>query len=129
MRKELLSVGLLVGMFLALAVSSAFLALEREEQVAQGSPFTTVGIDVDPMGNTATSLGAIDPCVSVAPGQQFDIDVFLDEVPSGRDLASFNYRLHFDDTRVNIMAQDHELLLASAPGSSLSDSSHRPVSR
>ncbi len=86
----------------------------------------TVAIDVDPTAapaNTATSLGTIERCISIAnsPGNQFTIDVIVDEIPSGLDFAGFGYRLHFDDTRFQITAQDYLFLLTSAPGSELLD--------
>ena len=112
--------GLTVGIIFAVAVSGA-LILGQAEDTVQGAPLTIVGIDADPGDNTATSLGSIDPCIAVSAGQQFDVDVFVDEVPSGRDLGGFNYYLGFDDSRVRVVAQNHEMLLASAPGSGVSD--------
>ncbi|MEX1193647.1 MAG: thrombospondin type 3 repeat-containing protein [Dehalococcoidia bacterium] len=78
---------------------------------------TTVGIDIDPAGNTATSLSTLERCRSVSPGQQFSIDVFLDELQAGDDLGGFNYEINFDASRISINSHDHSLLLSSAPGS------------
>jgi uncharacterized repeat protein (TIGR01451 family) len=86
---------------------------------------TTVGIDTDTTGNTATSLSTIQRCRSVSAGQQFTVDVYLDELPAGSSLAGFNYNLGFDSTRVRIVAHQHNLLLTSSGSSSvieLSDS-------
>ena len=68
-----------------------------------------------------TSLSTIDSCISVSLGQQFNIDVFVDEIPSGRDFAGFNYDLSFDSSRVKVIAHNHEMLLGAAYGSSVND--------
>src|SRR3990172_5345538 len=85
---------------------------------AQG---TTVGFDVDTTGNGATTLGAIAACRSVSTGQQFTVDVFVDEIPSATAFGGFNYRISFDDTRVQIVGQNHNQLLSSAVGSNVFD--------
>ena len=75
---------------------------------------TTVGIDADPKGNTATSLDAIDGCVSVSTGESFDIDVFVADVSElfGWD-ATFNY----NGSVVHVLSSDAQLFQASNPGS------------
>ena len=79
------------------------------------TPLATIGIDTGTSGNTATSLGSLETCSPVAnqAGGQFGIDVFLDGIPSGQNLAGFQYQLNFDDTRFKITVQNHVLLLAS----------------
>ena len=101
-------------------------ALAGNAPASHGFQAVTVGIDVDPdaaPANSATSLGTIEGCTSVtnSAGSRFTIDVFLNEIPSGQDMAGFNYQLNFDDTRFKVADQDHSLLLASAPGSMLTD--------
>jgi len=119
---RLLSTGLMAGALFAVLAAGAFMTLGQQKDVAQGSPLTIVGIDVDPTGNSATSLGTIEPCISVSAGQQFEIDTFVDEIPSGRTFTGFQYNLNFDDSRIQILTpQDHQLLLASAAGSSVTD--------
>ena len=88
---------------------------------AAGAPGTDVGIDTAPTGNTATSLGTIQSCRTAVQGQQFDIDVFVNEIPAGRNLAGFNYEINFDPNRFRIVAKNHQFLLASAVGSSITD--------
>lgn len=86
------------------------------------APTTVLGIDADPSStpeNTATSLGSIETCVSVTTGDSFDIDVFVDAVPTERDLAGFDYFLKYDNTKLQITAVNHNMLLASQPGSTL----------
>jgi uncharacterized repeat protein (TIGR01451 family) len=80
---------------------------------------TTVGIDTDTTGNAATSLSTIERCRSVSAGQQFTIDVFVDEIPAGSTLSGFNYNLGFDSSRVRIVSRQHNLLLTSSGTNSL----------
>ncbi len=85
---------------------------------------TTVGIDVDPgaePANSATALGTIEACASVAntAGVQTSIDVFVNQIPQGVDFTGFNYLLEFDSTRFKITAHDHSLLLAAAGGTAV----------
>jgi hypothetical protein len=105
----------------ALVVLSAITGLGGSQHSAQGTPGTAVGIDADPAGNTATSLATIDQCVSVSLSQQFDIDIFVNEIPAGILLGGFNYDIAFDASRIKVIAQNHQLLLASAPGSNITD--------
>jgi len=77
------------------------------------------GIDVDPSGNTATSLGTIDRHICVSSGETFDIDVFVDAIPEDRDLAAFGYWLNYDASKLQVNACNHQMLLASEPGSDL----------
>lgn len=105
-----------VGVLFALGVY-ALLVSGRTAHAAG----TTLGYDMDPTGNTATSLGTVDRCRSVNPGEQFTVDAFINEVPAGTDLGGFNFTIGFDDTRVRLVSQDHQQLLASQPGSSLID--------
>ena len=103
---------------IAIALAGA-IGVWKGPQPSEGLQAVTVGIDVDPTGNAATTLGTLERCTSVAnsAGSQFTIDVFIDEIPSGQNIAGFEYSLHFDASRLVLAAQDHSLLLASAPGS------------
>jgi hypothetical protein len=57
----------------------------------------------------------------VNPSEQFTVDVFINEVPAGRDLGGFQYTMGFDSSRVRLVSQNHHELLASAPGSNVLD--------
>ena len=104
---------------IAIVALTATAALAGHPLASRGLQAVTVGVDVDPgaaPANGATSLGSIEGCttrVENSAGNQFDIDVFLDGIPSGENMAGFNYQLTFDDTRFKIVAQDHALLIAS----------------
>lgn len=83
-----------------------------------------VGIDADPAGNSAMSLGSIDPCMSVTSGQTFDVDLFLSDVT---DLSGWQAMLIYDGSIVNIVSKETELLLAANDGSNLVDLSPDPL--
>jgi hypothetical protein len=80
------------------------------QQVGRASQVSTaVGIDADPTGNSATSLGQIDACVSVGAGQTFDVDIFVTDVA---DLKGWQGILTYDPKVVNVANADVELFLA-----------------
>lgn len=110
----------------ALAAVTAVLVIVHDDgsRTAQAEPSLEVGIDADPLAspaNTATSLGSIEECRQVTAGQTFDIDTFLDGIPSGRGLAGFSYYLGFDASRLEIIGQQHTTtgvnLITAAPSS------------
>jgi hypothetical protein len=78
-----------------------------------------VGYDMLPSGNSAATLGNIDPCVEVSAGSQFEVDVFLDGLPTGESVAGFGYDIVFADTALEVIGQNADLFLISQPGSSL----------
>jgi hypothetical protein len=85
------------------------------QQVGRASQVSTVtGIDADPTGNGATSLGEIDLCVSVATGETFDVDIIVADVV---DLLAWQATLTYDASVLNVVQTNLELFLASAePG-------------
>ncbi len=88
---------------------------------ATGTTPVVVGYDMDPTGNDATTLGNIDRCVEVSAGQQFQVDVFLNGLPSGDSVAGVGYTIGFPDSVAEIVAQDPQFLLAAVPGSNVQD--------
>ena len=85
----------------------------RASQVA-----TAVGIDADPAGNAATSLGEIDACVSVAAGQTFDVDIVVADVS---DLAGWEALFTYDPSVLAVVEVNPELFLAAVEGSQVVD--------
>jgi len=83
---------------------------------AQAQP--VVGVDLDPSGNTSTSLSAMDACRRVARGQRFDIDVFVRDVPA---IDGLQATLSYDPAVLRPVEQDVNLFLASASGSNVVD--------
>ena len=74
-----------------------------------------VAIDVDPTGNTATSLGPVDTCVAVEAGSPFTIDVIANSIPpyqplAGGGLIGFQYDLNYGS--LHVTAADNLQLIA-----------------
>ena len=91
-------------------------------QLGTGEDPNMIGIDVITTGNTQSTLGEIETCREVASGETFEVDVFLDDVPTGQDFSSQDFYLNFDNTKLNCTACDHSaslILLGKTPGSIL----------
>lgn len=110
------------GLPLGLLAGVVWLALVLARGEAGPYPTVVVGIDMDGLSeNGVGSLGAIQNCTEAAPGETVTIDVYVDGVPSGKDLSGFNYLIGFEPDALAIGSATHEdegiNLLASAPGS------------
>jgi hypothetical protein len=90
----------------------------RGEGAAQGT--VSIGVDADPTGNTATSLGPIDSCVSVRSGDTFQVDIFVTDVV---DLLAWETYFSYDMTVVKITDRDVMMFQAANPGSQVFDAS------
>jgi hypothetical protein len=62
---------------------------------------TIVGVDADPTGNGATSVGTIDRCISVSSSETFYIDLFVKDVT---DLYSWDGTFSFNESVVQVNA-------------------------
>jgi len=82
-----------------------------------------VGIDADPSGNTATSLGVIDDCLSVASGSTFDVDIFVTDV---NDLGGWQATFTYNPSVVVLVDAKLDLFLATDPDSNITDLSDFP---
>lgn len=91
-------------------------ALGRAENTAQVS--VSIGVDVDPAGNTASSLGPIDSCVSVSTGDTFQVDLFVTDVV---DLLAWEAYFAYDMTIVNVLDGDVMMFQAANLGSNVFD--------
>jgi hypothetical protein len=87
---------------------------EAQAQGGTGADPNIIGIDVkiDDDGdttpdNTQSTLGTIDTCIEVATDDVFQVDVFLDDVPTGQDFSSQDFYLSFDNTKLTAVSQDH----------------------
>jgi len=116
MRTKLASVAL-AGVMLALT-ASAGVVLDRGYSAAQET--LTIGVDADPTGNTATSLGPITPCLSVSSGDTFQVDVFVAGV---NDLLAWETYLFYDTSIINIADRDVSMFQAANTGSNVFDAS------
>lgn len=82
------------------------------QQVSRASQVSTaMGIDADPAGNEATSLGEIDLCVSVATGETFDVDIFVADVV---DLKGWQATFRYEGSVLRVAETDVELFLVGA---------------
>jgi hypothetical protein len=77
---------------------------------------TIIGVDANTTGNTATSLGTINGCISVNSTDSFSIDVFVEDVTN---LNSFDGTFRFDGTILEVTDVDVQQFLATAPESSV----------
>lgn len=80
------------------------------------SSVEVLAIDTDPAGNSPTSLGTIDTCRQVGTGD-LQVDVIIDRVPAGRNLAGLQFVIRFDSTKLQFQDADMAFILASSGGS------------
>ena len=105
--------GLVLVAILALATFSAG---SVHTALAQDSP--SLGIDVDPTGNSATLLGSRQVCLEVASGDSFDIDVTVENIS---DLSAWEVYLGYDASVIQVVDRDVQMFLTSAPGGNAFD--------
>ena len=104
----------LVAPLLALAIAAVAVGGQGAAR-AQAAP--VVGLDLDAAGNTATSLGPIDSCTRVHAGDQFDVDVYVKDVPP---IDGVQATVHYDPQLLRPVSSDVKLFLNVKPGSNLS---------
>jgi hypothetical protein len=106
-------VGLVSAIVLAFICGGIYAFTERGD-VAQATPpevDTIIGVDANPAGNTATSLGTINGCISVesvdtgpgVPGPTFYIDLVIQEVTN---LNYFDGTFRFDESVLEVNSLD-----------------------
>jgi len=111
--KIILAGAALAGVLLAMWAGAILHGKESAAQVT-----VTVGVDADPTGNTATSLGPIDSCLSVSTGDTFDIDIFITDVA---DLLAWETYFVYDMSVISIVSRDVMMFQAANPGSNVFD--------
>jgi len=83
-----------------------------------------VGIDLDPSGNTAGSLGLIETCIEKSSSDpNFDIDVYIKDIPADSPVAGFNGAFNFPAGVVNVVATNGSFFLNQTAGSGVRDES------
>jgi len=109
---------LLLSSALALAVLAAW-TFGQPQRIGQAlqEPIL-VAVDADPTGNTATSLGTTDACVSVNSGDTFDVDIVIANVV---DLAGWQLTLMYDPAVLVMNDYDVDLFVTATEGSRLTD--------
>ena len=85
-----------------------------QQETTEASPTLGIGMDADPSGNGATSLGSVDSCVSVSSDTTFDIDLFVTDVA---ELLAWDIYFTFDPSVVNVVGRDVNMFLAANAGS------------
>ncbi len=79
---------------------------------------SSIGVDADPAGNTATSLGPIDSCVSVSTGDTFDVDILIADVV---DLLAWEVYFIYDGSIISIVDHDVHMFQAADGESNIFD--------
>ncbi len=107
-----LSPGVLLVAAVAVLLAAALLT--------EGGPGTrareplTLAVDADPEGNTNTSPGQVQPCISVDPGKTFDVDVLIMNV---EDLIGWEAAFRYDEDILEVVdAHDDLFQAANNPG-------------
>ncbi len=100
-------------------------ALGQQREVSQAAPAAiSIGVDADPSGNSATTLGKIDSCVSVNSGDTFQMDIVITDVSK---LLALEVPFAYDVSVVEVTDRDVGMFLAASPGSDVLDiSDDRP---
>jgi hypothetical protein len=119
MKTKLLAAAIAAALVITAAVAG--LSTSGGQGTTQASPGTTLGIDVNPAGNTATSLGSIDTSRTVACGDIFDVDIYVNDVTN---LHLWTLGVRYDSGVLFVTAKNVNLFLASALGSQVNDISY-----
>ncbi len=78
----------------------------------------TLAIDVDPTGNSPTSVGSIEDCRSVEPGATFDVDVVIMNV---ENLLTWEAPFVYDRSILEVTDGDVRMFQQANPGSDVVD--------
>lgn len=76
------------------------------------SSIQLVAMDADPVGNTATSLGHVDPCGRVEPGSEVTVDLVVDSVPEDRPFLGFQIEVVYEPAVLEVTGVGYDYLLA-----------------
>jgi len=71
-----------------------------------------LAVDVRPEGNTPSSIGKIETCASYEVGDQFPVDIIVNNVAN---LRSFELRVDYDEDILSVLAVDFAQFLVSTP--------------
>jgi len=103
---------------LALVFAVAAAALQTSASMAEGP--ILLGADANISGNSATSLGTIDGCVSVNTGDTVDLDIFVSDVD---ELIHWELYLKFDPSNLEVAGADMHMFLDTNSRSSVTTQS------
>lgn len=103
----------------ALIATALWLVLIGPDASTAGGP-PILGVDANPAGNTATSLGPIESCQPVELNETFDIDLYVKDVD---ELLAWELWFVYDKEILNVTAVDVELFQDADPNSNVFDAS------
>jgi hypothetical protein len=111
---------LLAATLAACVLGAAFAGwiLAGGEKTTQASPEISMGVDANPAGNTATSLGSIESCIQVSTGSTFDVDIFVRDVT---DLLVWQAYFVYNPSVIKVIDRDVDQFLAANAGSNVFD--------
>lgn len=111
---------LLAATLAACVLGAAFAGwiLAGGEKTTQASPEISMGVDANPAGNTATSLGSIESCIQVSTGSTFDVDIFVRDVT---DLLVWEAYFAYNPSVIKVIDRDVDQFLAANSGSNVFD--------
>jgi hypothetical protein len=110
-----------VAAALVMTAAAAGWSTSGGQGTTQASPGVTIGVDANPTGNTATSLGSVETARTVACGEIFDVDIYVTDVTN---LWVWTLALMYNRDVLYVGARDVQMFLASAPGSDVNDISY-----
>ena len=144
-----IAVGLLA---LLLLLTSQGMNQTAQAENGTGNPPTIFGLDMDPSGNSCTlpveeppsngscTLGTIQKCIRVEsveaglyPGPVFEVDVFLNDIPNGKDLAGGDWFMNYNNAYIKVErilpspARCNAWLLGMVLGSGCADNGEKPT--
>ena len=106
---------------LALALLATSVGNPRDSRAQEP---VSLGVDADPAGNTATSLGPTDQCAAVRSGDSVQVDIVVTDVT---DLLGWEAYAIYDGSVLKLTDRDVKLLLAANAGSNVFDASEAPA--
>ena len=110
MSQRLIHLPGLIGML----VLAAFVAAAAGALAGSGSTIQLIAMDADPTGNTATTLGHLDPCVRTEPGSDVTVDLVVDAVPDDRPFIGYQIDIDYDPSLLEVIAVDNGFLLGAS---------------
>lgn len=99
-------------------VAAVVLALSVAGASSQEAP--QIALDADPAGNTPSIAGTPDSCVSVQPGDSFDVQILITNV---EELLAFDIYIEYDELLLEVSGKETALFLDSNTGSRVTDAS------
>jgi len=117
---------LLLGIAALMALGVFALSGDTARAVTGVGSMTAMSIDMDPTGNTNTSVGTIEDCVQAAAGATVTVNIVAQGIPVGYEMIAFISIIGMDDTVLSVGSVDDSNLIGAAAGSSPISGSESP---